>query len=170
MWVAVQSDTLAGEPGKRVRRPSLKLMSSQIDVLHGNATVRPPGTTELAPDSDSDCTGEPPLPLAFCALCTPCVQYGVCLGERNARSGSAWLTWPVSQGRFSAGPPPPIDSADDGEAEEAIWSEDVETAFEEAMLIYPSVGRRKICVEGQMYGRNEVGPTPLRNPSWSSSC
>jgi len=44
---------------------------------------------------------------------------------------------------------------DDG-GEEAIWSEDVETAFEEAMMIYPSVGRRKICVEGQMYGRNEL--------------
>jgi len=38
------------EPGaKRARRPSLKLMSAQIDSTpHGNATVRPPGTAQLA--------------------------------------------------------------------------------------------------------------------------
>eukprot|EP00038_Savillea_parva_P017950 m.21943 g.21943 ORF g.21943 m.21943 type:complete len:716 (-) comp3944_c0_seq1:206-2353(-) len=48
------------------------------------------------------------------------------------------------------------ESTDEGDTEESIWSEDVESAFEEAMLIYPSVGRRKICVDGQMYGRNEL--------------
>jgi len=108
---------LSGEPGKRVRRPSHKLMSAQIDATpHGNATVRPPGTTDLGP-TDSDSSEE--------TLIEP--------------------------------PAPAVDSsADDGDTEEAIWSEDVETAFEEAMLIYPSVGRRKICVDGQMYGRNEL--------------
>lgn len=49
-----------------------------------------------------------------------------------------------------------LDEATDDGGEEAIWAEDVESAFEEAMQIYPSVGRRKICVDGQMYGRNEL--------------
>ena len=38
----------------------------------------------------------------------------------------------------------------------SIWSVDVENAFEHAMTIYPSVGRRKINIDGSMYGRNEL--------------
>lgn len=44
----------------------------------------------------------------------------------------------------------------DMEGEHSIWSTDVEDAFEHAMTIYPSVGRRKICIDGSMYGRNEL--------------
>eukprot|EP00039_Didymoeca_costata_P023421 m.7032 g.7032 ORF g.7032 m.7032 type:complete len:614 (-) comp3635_c0_seq2:207-2048(-) len=46
--------------------------------------------------------------------------------------------------------------ANDEEGENSIWSSDVEKAFEDAMTIYPSVGRRKICIDGSMYGRNEL--------------
>ena len=42
------------------------------------------------------------------------------------------------------------------DGENSIWSTDVEDAFEHAMTVYPSVGRRKICIDGSMYGRNEL--------------
>ena len=45
---------------------------------------------------------------------------------------------------------------DEDENEQSIWASDVEKAFEDAMTIYPSVGRRKICIDGSMYGRNEL--------------
>lgn len=57
----------------------------------------------------------------------------------------------------AAAPAPDEEYDEEGmDGEDPIWSRDVEQAFEEAMIKYPSVGRRKICVEGQMYGRNEV--------------
>jgi len=58
------------------------------------------------------------------------------------------------------------DSGEENETEEAIWSEDVEAAFEEAMVMYPSVGRRKICVDGQMYGRNELIAKFIEQKNW----
>jgi len=40
-----------------------------------------------------------------------------------------------------------------GQDEEDIWPEEVERSFQEALKLYPPVGRRKLLEEGKMYGK-----------------
>ena len=39
-----------------------------------------------------------------------------------------------------------------GQTDEDIWPEDVEQSFQEALAIYPPIGRRKLLDNGKMYG------------------
>lgn len=93
-----QQVAFSGEAGKRARRPSVKLMSSQIDTTpHGNATVHPPHTGDLGPpDSDSDTAGDALALPAFAAPAAPPLAGGVavpldCAVSGEPRRSSAWL-------------------------------------------------------------------------------
>ena len=59
-------------------------------------------------------------------------------------------------------------SPDDENDAASIWAPDVEKAFEDAMTIYPSVGRRKICIDGSMYGRNELIVSTWLGVAWAT--
>ena len=43
-----------------------------------------------------------------------------------------------------------------GQTDEDIWPEDVEQSFQEALAIYPPIGRRKLLDNGKMYGTSSA--------------
>jgi len=47
-------------------------------------------------------------------------------------------------------------SAQAADAEDGVWTPEIEDAFAEALTLWPQCGRRKIVFEGRMYGRNEI--------------